>query len=681
MIKKIITIVITSCSFLANSQTVLWQKSYGDADISGTFYDQGFSVVENSNSEYVGAGFRQSAPTNGQSDYFLVTVPSSGSSSVEYNYGTGGQDQAHGIIKTSDNFIVVCGESNTQANIMKLDNSGTVIWQQNYSGALLNSVIETNDGNYVAAGYKNVAGNKDLYLCKVNSSNGSIIWESAPSVSGEEIAYSVIETSNNEYIVAGTKNPTTNLDAYISRFNSVGGIVWQNTFGSPSFQDYAYDIIDLSAGGPESYAFTGKKANNFYLTKINGLGTQTFDQSYGTYSQQTAYSIIQLANGNLLLGGECTGFSVDAYIVELTQAGAFVAESAYDFDSFNDNLIRDMILTSDGNVVACGLMNDPNAYPDLHMFKLSYQVVLTDNDSDTYMSDVDCDDNNPNIHPGATEVCDLVDNDCDGQIDEGLATTTYYVDTDLDTYGTGTGVAYCANPGAGFATVGGDCNDNSATINPGATDIPNNGIDEDCVGGDATTTSTVVAVSDNGTCTENDVNASIAILANDLVNGATATISNAEVDIDLVTAGFQNTFTSVTPSVVWTYDGQFFGTLACDPGLNVEGTVTLDYRICEKTNLTNCSGTATVTVVIAPSTVSLDEQTIVFALFPNPTKDLLTISSANKVKAVSVIGLDGKVVLNVTETTINVASLTNGLYHIELMFDNGTIGRSTFMKN
>jgi hypothetical protein len=43
----------------------------------------------------------------------------------------------------------------------------------------------------------------------------------------------------------------------------------------------------------------------------------------------------------------------------------------------------------------------------------------TDNDGDGYDSTVDCDDNNAAVNPGATEVCDGIDNDCDGQIDEG----------------------------------------------------------------------------------------------------------------------------------------------------------------------------------------------------------------------------------------------------------------------
>ncbi|MBU0991911.1 MAG: putative metal-binding motif-containing protein [Proteobacteria bacterium] len=81
----------------------------------------------------------------------------------------------------------------------------------------------------------------------------------------------------------------------------------------------------------------------------------------------------------------------------------------------------------------------------------------------------DCDDSDKEIFPGNTEVCDGKDNDCDGQIDEGL-----YEDADGDGYYTGTS---CASPS-------GDCNDNDDTIYPGATEIENDGIDQDCDGKD-----------------------------------------------------------------------------------------------------------------------------------------------------------------------------------------------------
>lgn len=98
----------------------------------------------------------------------------------------------------------------------------------------------------------------------------------------------------------------------------------------------------------------------------------------------------------------------------------------------------------------------------------------------------DCDDNDNTVNPGASEICDGKDNNCVGGIDEGLSTTMYFVDGDNDGFGAGTGTAYCANPGAGFSTNDTDCNDADAGIHPNATDIVGNGIDEDCVGGDAT---------------------------------------------------------------------------------------------------------------------------------------------------------------------------------------------------
>ncbi|MFM9007728.1 MAG: HYR domain-containing protein, partial [Bacteroidota bacterium] len=93
----------------------------------------------------------------------------------------------------------------------------------------------------------------------------------------------------------------------------------------------------------------------------------------------------------------------------------------------------------------------------------------------------DCDDNNAAINPAATEICDNIDNDCDGSADDGLTFVDYYTDADGDTYGTGAAQSLCSNPGAGFATQAGDCDDNNAAINPAATEICDN-IDNDCDG-------------------------------------------------------------------------------------------------------------------------------------------------------------------------------------------------------
>ena len=99
-----------------------------------------------------------------------------------------------------------------------------------------------------------------------------------------------------------------------------------------------------------------------------------------------------------------------------------------------------------------------------------------------YVSDhTDCDDTHASVHPGATEICNGVDDNCDGLIDNGISYTTYYTDADGDGYGTGTGVSLCSNPGAGYSTQNGDCNDGNADVHPGATEVCN-GLDDNCDG-------------------------------------------------------------------------------------------------------------------------------------------------------------------------------------------------------
>lgn len=98
--------------------------------------------------------------------------------------------------------------------------------------------------------------------------------------------------------------------------------------------------------------------------------------------------------------------------------------------------------------------------------------------------DGDCDDTNAAVHPGAAEVCDNIDNDCNGLVDDGLPTVTYYEDNDGDGYGLNEStVTSCSQP-AGYATQGGDCDDDNASVHPGAEEVCGDGIDQDCDGND-----------------------------------------------------------------------------------------------------------------------------------------------------------------------------------------------------
>ena len=113
--------------------------------------------------------------------------------------------------------------------------------------------------------------------------------------------------------------------------------------------------------------------------------------------------------------------------------------------------------------------------------------VSSDADGDGFDEGSDCDDTDAAIHPGAVEVCDEVDNDCDGLIDVDDPDNTdhvqYYYDADGDGFGYERNTkTSCTHPGSGWLTDAGDCNDADADTNPDADEICDDGVDRDCDG-------------------------------------------------------------------------------------------------------------------------------------------------------------------------------------------------------
>jgi hypothetical protein len=107
-----------------------------------------------------------------------------------------------------------------------------------------------------------------------------------------------------------------------------------------------------------------------------------------------------------------------------------------------------------------------------------------DQDDDGFAGADDCDDTNPNIHPDAAEVCDGVDNNCDGAIDgdDAVDRPSWYLDGDGDGFGVKAEAVLSCEAPDGYVAKSGDCDDDDEDINPFADELCDNRIDDDCNG-------------------------------------------------------------------------------------------------------------------------------------------------------------------------------------------------------
>jgi len=327
---------------------VTFQKVYGGAGKS----DYLRSVQQTSDGGYIAAGYTDSWGA-GSWDVFLMKIDVNGDMLWSKTFGGSALDWARSVRQTVDGGYIITGKTksfgagNDDVFLIKTDGSGNLLWTKTFGGPEDDagaSVQQTNDGGYIVAGYTSSfgAGDRDVYLIKTNGS-GNLLWTKTFGGSAIDRAYSVQQTVDGGYIIAGeTKsfgaggncfgNPCS--DFYLIKTDGSGNLLWTKTFGGTG-QDLGFSVQQTTDGGyiiagdTESF---GAGGFDVYLIKTDESGNLLWTKTYGGTGSDIGISVQQTTDGGYIATGYTWGFGAggrDAYLIKTDSIGNLLWSKMY----------------------------------------------------------------------------------------------------------------------------------------------------------------------------------------------------------------------------------------------------------------------------------------------------------------------------------------------------------------
>ena len=470
---------------------ILWRKNYG-----GTLEDRCYKIISAIDDGYILVGDTYSNDGDfdnnyGEKDICIIKIDEEGNILWSRTYGGTSGESAITIIPTSDNNYLIASASASNDEdvsgnhsdqndfwILKIDIDGDILWQKCFGSNgydLPYAANEVSDG-YLLFGYASEAngdvslnhGGVDCWLLKINF-YGDIIFQKSYGGSLTDVGHALITGESGKFYCAGTTYSNDGditlqhgaSDCWMLCIDSLGNLLNQKTLGGSQFED-GFDLIKINdefivAG--ESVSYDGDISENkggadYLFASFDSLFNLNWEKTVGGSQTEIAQSIIESTDNNLLAVGY--SFSSDFDVTEsYSLVNFWVVKLKFCLDQYFADIDGDGFGNLFSDSLACDL---PLGYvPD----------------------STDCDDANTEVFPSAEDICNAIDDNCNGIIDEDAIEFEWFLDNDGDSFGNMEIDTSSCFSLEGYVLNNTDCDDANNQIYPSAPELLN-GLDDNC---------------------------------------------------------------------------------------------------------------------------------------------------------------------------------------------------------
>lgn len=352
-------------SSFAQAPDTLWTKTFG-----GTNIDIGHSVEQTTDGGFIITGYTRSYGTMSGRNVWLIKTDESGNMEWENTFGGNSDDEGHSVKQTSDGGYIVAGLTESYGAglkdfyLIKTDSVGTLQWERTFGGANDDeaySVLQTNDGGFIAAGVTSSFSNggRDVFLVKTDPA-GNFLWQKNIGGLSSDGAWEIQHTSDGGFIIAGwtfSHGPGFLGNAWLVKTDSLGNEQWNKAFGGTDV-DRAYSVQQTNDDGYILTGYTDSFGAGLYdmlLIKTDNLGNQQWMKTFGGSGRDYGHSVQQTMDGGYIVTGYTLSFGAggdDVYLVKTDQDGNLQWFKTYGGSS--SDVGYSVIETTDGGYAITG---------------------------------------------------------------------------------------------------------------------------------------------------------------------------------------------------------------------------------------------------------------------------------------------------------------------------------------